>query len=101
MPRAPSQALVHDARLASEDGDRQNDPREDDLKLRLSESEYFIYRFVRESDELFFSLRDGLYVSFMPQIVENAPGILFGSLARLSHEVLHNLILCDRTCPEP
>ncbi len=63
MPRAPSQALVHDARLATEDGDRQNDLREDDLKLRLSE--YFIYRFVRESDELFFSLRDGLYVSFM------------------------------------
>src|SRR5829696_10008475 len=70
-----------------------------DVLLRLAE--HLIYCSLRKPDELPLLSRDHLYVSFVLKIGENAPGVLFGGLARLPAEVLHDLILRGRTRPKP
>ena len=64
-------------------------------------AERFVYGLGREPDEFSLLPRNSFYVSFVLQIVEDAPGVTLRGLARPPREVLHDFILRSRTCPEP
>ena len=64
-------------------------------------AERFVYGLVREPDEFSLLPRNGFYVSFILQIVEDAPGTPLCGLARPPRQVLHDFVLRSRTCPEP